>query len=122
MGKRKTKKELAKQRKLQKERALANRKREANLMYKITSFVMDVMLYIFKGIAMFISSLFIVGSKVVNIISVLVLLLLLGNILYSASEDDLNGILVSIIGVLVLGSVLFFIKKSEKKIGRRTPP
>ncbi|MEI3612694.1 hypothetical protein [Pseudogracilibacillus sp. SO30301A] len=114
MGKRKTKKELAKQRKLQKERAVANRKREENIFYKITSFLMDALIDIFKGIVMLVSSLFIVGSKIVNIIAILVLLLLLMNIIYSVSNDDVNGMYVSIIGVVVLASVLFFIKRIDK--------
>lgn len=114
MGKRRTKKELAKQRKLQKERAMVNRKREENMFYRIASFSMDALIHIVKGIVVFVLFLFIVGSKVVNIISALALLLLVMNIFYSAFNDDVKGMSVSIIGVIVLASVLFFIKRIEK--------
>lgn len=116
MGNKKGKKakELAKQRKLEKERAKAKGKMEARPLYKIGYGLINATMYVLKGIVALILTLFSIGSKMFNILMVALLLFLLLHVFYSVAQGDAAGAIVSIIAIMLLSSVLILMRRSRE--------
>ncbi len=112
MGQKKAK-ELAEQRKFQKQKAIENKKRAENVFYKIASYLTDGLLIFFKVILSIGLSIFSFGSKLISLLMILVIVFLLCNSVYSMIHHDLSAVLVSISAILVIGIVLYFFKKNE---------
>ncbi|MFD1408849.1 hypothetical protein ACFQ49_11965 [Kroppenstedtia eburnea] len=111
--KRKKMKELARQRKLQKERAVTNQKMEENLFYRIGSWVITTLLLLLKGMVMIVSAVFSLGSMAFQLLMILLLLILSVYLLYSLSTADREGMLVSAASLLILGSVWFLMRRTR---------
>ncbi|MFD1434279.1 hypothetical protein ACFQ5F_04980 [Kroppenstedtia eburnea] len=106
-------KELARQRKLQKERAVTNRKMKENLFYRIGSWVITTLLLLLKGMVMIVSAVFSLGSMAFQLLMILLLLILSFYLLYSLSTADREGMLVSAASLLILGSVWFLMRRTR---------
>lgn len=106
-------KELARQRKLQKERAVTNQKMEENLFYRIGSWVITTLLLLLKGMVMIVSAVFSLGSMAFQLLIILLLLILSFYLLYSLSTDDREGMFVSAAALLIWGSVWFLMRRTR---------
>jgi uncharacterized protein YqhQ len=113
MGKRKSAKELAVERKLQKKRTKENQKQKSNLPFQIGTKLMDGLIDVFAGLFIVLVNLFGLTSKLMNILFLILFVFFIGLFVYSLSGGDQGGLLVSIVAIPVMAIILYFLKKYD---------
>lgn len=74
--------------------------------------ILDMLLFLFKGIVTLCLYIFTAGSRIVSMLMVILFVFLVFFLFHSISIADMAGIVVAGIGTLSIGSILFYVRKN----------